>query len=187
MFLNDQHFTLLYPFPDSIFGISYLLTSNSDKLTLYDTILHPLLIFLARRLLALWAFFFYQGFLWQTLNTHRTAEAGRDHLLFHCTTSTCLRTFRHLFAILNVRWLSHIFNCTARIYQTATVIYLLPYQNQITISLVYDVMFIFVYLLDDLILNFCYSNLTHETGGLKLALTIILVLQANQLTKCGSH
>ena len=48
-------------------------------------------------------------------------------------------------------------------------------------------MLIFVYLLDDLILGFRYSNLTRETDGLELASTITLVLQANQLTKYASH
>ena len=42
---------------------------------------------------------------------------GREHLLFHSTTSTRSRTFRHLFATLHVRWLSHIFNRTACIYR----------------------------------------------------------------------
>ena len=46
---------------------------------------------------------------------------------------------------------------------------------------------IFVCLLDDLILSFCYSNLSRETGGLGLASTITLALQANRLTKCTSH
>ena len=32
----------------------------------------------------------------------------------------------------------------------------------------------FIYLLDDLILGFCYSNLTWETGGFELALTITM-------------
>ena len=45
-----------------------------------------------------------------------------------------------------------------------------------------DVILIFVCLLDDLILSFCYSNLTRETDGFELASTIILVLQANRLT-----
>ena len=45
----------------------------------------------------------------------------------------------------------------------------------------------FVYLLDELILGFCYSDLTFETGGSELASTITLALQANQLTKCTSH
>ena len=39
---------------------------------------------------------------------------GGDHLLFHSTTSTRSRTFRHLFATLHVRWLSHIFNRNTR-------------------------------------------------------------------------
>ena len=38
--------------------------------------------------------------------------------------------------------------------------------------------------LDHLIQGFCYSNLTREIGGLKLASTINIVLQANRLTKC---
>ena len=40
----------------------------------------------------------------------------------------------------------------------------------------------FVCLLDELILGFCYSDLTLETGGFELASTITLVLQANRLT-----
>ena len=45
----------------------------------------------------------------------------------------------------------------------------------------------FVCLLDELILDFCYSDLTLETGGFELVLTITLVLQMNRLTKCASH
>ena len=45
----------------------------------------------------------------------------------------------------------------------------------------------FVCLLDELILGFCYIDLTLETGGFELASTITLVLQANRLTKCASH
>ena len=45
----------------------------------------------------------------------------------------------------------------------------------------------FVCLLDELILGFCYSDLTLETSGFELASTITLVLQANRLTKCASH
>ena len=45
----------------------------------------------------------------------------------------------------------------------------------------------FVCLHDDLILGFCYGNLTVETGGVELALTITPVLQANRLTKCASQ
>ena len=35
--------------------------------------------------------------------------------------------------------------------------------------------------------GFCYSNLRRETGGLELASTITLVLQANRLIKYTSH
>ena len=45
---------------------------------------------------------------------------GGDYLLFHSTTSTRSWIFRHLFTTLHVRWLSHIFNSIACIYQTAT-------------------------------------------------------------------
>ena len=40
----------------------------------------------------------------------------------------------------------------------------------------------FACLLDKLILGFCYSDLTWETGGFELASTITLVLQANRLS-----
>ena len=46
---------------------------------------------------------------------------------------------------------------------------------------------IFVCLLDELILGFCYSDLTLETGGFELASTITLLLQVNRLTKSASH
>ena len=46
---------------------------------------------------------------------------------------------------------------------------------------------LFISYLDDLILGFCYSNLTQETGGFELASTITLVLQAKRLLKCASH
>ena len=36
-------------------------------------------------------------------------------------------------------------------------------------------------------IRFCYSYMTWETGGLELASTIILVLQASRLTRCASH
>ena len=45
----------------------------------------------------------------------------------------------------------------------------------------------FVCLLHELILGFCYSDLTLETGGFELASTITLVLQANRLTKCAIY
>ena len=59
---------------------------------------------------------------------------GEDHRLFHSSTSTHSRTFRHLFATLHVRWLSRIFNRNACVYQTATRWDLPPYR--ITIWLI---------------------------------------------------
>ena len=108
---------------------------------------------------------------------------GGDHLLFHSTTSTRSRTLRHLFATLHVRWLWRIFNHNAFVYQTATRD-LPPYR--IIISVI-DWWCNVCFLLDELILGFCCSDLTLETGGFELASTITHVLQANRLTKCASH
>ena len=78
-----------------------------------------------------------------------------DQLLFHSTASTRSRTLRHLFATLHVRWLSHIFNRNACVYQAITRWDLPPYR--ITIWLIDDDA-MFVCLLDELILGFCYSD-----------------------------
>ena len=101
-----------------------------------------------------WIFFFYQGFLSRTLTTQLTGQQGKggDHFLFHSTTSTGSRTFRHLFATLHLKWLSHIFNRTACIYQTATQ-WNLPL-CRITIWLIDDVKLVSFWLLDDLILGY---------------------------------
>ena len=126
---------------------------------------------------------FFRGH-WQLTGQQR--KKG-DHLLFHSTTSTRSQTFRHLFVTLHARWLLHIFNENACIYQTATLWDLAPPYLIIT-SLNDDVILIFVCLLVDLILGFLiYNYFTWETGVLELASTIILVIQANRLTKCASH
>ena len=124
--------------------------------------------------IAAFFFFLYQDFLSRTLGRERT-------ILFHSNTFACSRTFRHLFATLHVRWLSHILNHTSCFYQANTRWYLPSYW--ITIWLIDDVDWLklfFVCLLDDLILGFYYSNLTQETGE-------FLVSQANRLTNCASH
>ena len=69
-------------------------------------------------------------------------EKEGDNLLLHSTTFTRSWTFRHLFATLHVRYLSHIFNRTTCIYQTATRWDLPPYR--ITVWLIHDVMLIYV-------------------------------------------
>ena len=60
-------------------------------------------------------FFFYRH--WRFTGQQ---EKGRDHLLFHSTTSTRSRTLRYLFTTLHVRWISRNFNPNACVYQTAT-------------------------------------------------------------------
>ena len=42
-------------------------------------------------------------------------------------------------------------------------------------------------LLDELILGFCYRDLTLATGGFELASAITVALKANQPTKCANH
>ena len=74
--------------------------------------------------------------------------------MFHSTTSTGSRTFRHLFATLHVRWLSHIFNRTVCIYQTTTP-WDLP-TCRITIWLIDDMTLSFC-LITNLIKNFLIS------------------------------
>ena len=78
-------------------------------------------------------FFFNQGFLSQTLTSHRTTVEGRgpSFLLFYSTTSARSRTLRHLFATMHVRWLSRIFNRNACVYQLATWWDLPPYRISI--------------------------------------------------------
>ena len=78
----------------------------------------------------------------QDTGQHGKGEEEEDHLLFHSTTSNRSRTLRHSFATLHVRWLSHIFNRNACIYQTATRWDLPPYR-------------ITIWLIDDVTLSFC--------------------------------
>ena len=68
-------------------------------------------------------FFFLSGFSFTDTDNSQDSRGRQGTILFHSTTSTRSRTFRHLFATLHVRWLSHIFNRNACIYQTATEIY----------------------------------------------------------------
>ena len=89
------------------------------------------------------SFFFLSGFSFTDTDDSQDGRGRKgDHHLFHSTTSTGSRTFRHLFATLHVRWLSHIFNRIACIYQAATRWDLPPYRltikSLITISKVFD-------------------------------------------------
>ena len=117
-------------------------------------------------------FFFYQGFLSQTLTIHRTAgeERGPSFIpLYHCS-----RTLRHLFATLHVRWLSRIFNRNACAYQTATWWDLPPYQINIWLIDWWCNVCLFTWWIDSRIL--LQRFWTWETDGFELASTITLVL-----------
>ena len=73
-----------------------------------------------------------------------TGQQGKrgDPFLFQSTTSSLSQTLRHLLATLDVRWLSHVFNRTACIYQTANRWDLPPYRN--IIWLIDDAKLVFV-------------------------------------------
>ena len=79
-------------------------------------------------------FFSYQGFLHRYWRLTGQQGKGGDHLLFHSTASTHSRTLRHLFATLHLRWLSHIFNRNACVYQTAARWDLPPYWIAILVT-----------------------------------------------------
>ena len=130
-------------------------------------------------------FFFLPGFSFTETNDSQGSRE-RDHLFFHSTTSTCWRTFRLLFfnidgemtitySLLHCLYLP---GCYSMRFTTLSNYYLIDWW--------YDVNFLFVCRVVDFIQGFCYCYLTQETGGLELASTIILMLQANQLTKCAS-
>ena len=122
------------------------------------------------------------------MDTGNSLDTGdREGTIFYLTL-TLPPTHEHsdtYFAILNVRWLSHISNCTTCIFKAATWWDLPSYQT--TLWVIGDVMSSFVCLLFGLIQGFCYSYLTLETGGLELALTVVLALQVNWKTKCATH
>ena len=107
--------------------------------------------------------FFIRVFFLDTDDSQESKERGP--FFIPLTTPTCSRTLRHLFATLHVRWLSPIFNCNACDYHTAIRWDLPP--PRITIWLIDDYA-MFVCLLDELILGFCYSDLTWETLGFEL-------------------
>ena len=112
-------------------------------------------------------FFFYQGFLSGTLTTW-TAGEGRGHL----------------FATLHVRWLSHIFNRIACIYQTATRWDLPPYRITILIDWWCDIKCLFMWWFDSSF--FVIAIWVGKPVDSNLH-RLFITLQVNRLTKCASH
>ena len=55
-------------------------------------------------------FFFLSGFSFTDTDNSQDSRGREGTILFHSTTSTRSRTFRHLFATLHMRWLSHTFS-----------------------------------------------------------------------------
>ena len=130
-------------------------------------------------------FFFLSGFSFTDTDNSQDSRGREGTILFHSTTSTRSRTFRHLFATLHVRWLSHIFNRTACIYQAATRWDLPPYR--ITIWLIDDVMLVFDCLLANLLVGFVAAISLEKPVDSNSQRLSSLYLQANRLTKCASH
>ena len=126
-------------------------------------------------------YFFYQGFLSQAHTIHRAEREGwRQSFipLYH---------FYLLTDILHLRWLLRIFNRNACVYQTAIRCDLPPYRITVWLNDWWCNVCLFTWLLDKLILGFCYSDLTWEIDGFELPLTFALVLHPNRLIKYASH
>ena len=129
--------------------------------------------------------FFLSGFSSQTLTIHRIAGEERGssfystlplpptHEHWDIYLQLCMWDDYHVFLIATLVFTRLLLD---EIYHLIE----LPFE-----WLIDDAMF--VCLFDELILGFCYSDLTLKTGGFELASTITLVLQANWLTKCACH
>ena len=110
---------------------------------------------------------------------------GGDHFLFHSTTSTRSRTFRHLFATLHVRW-HHIFLIAPLVFTRLLLDEIFTLSNYHLIDWWCEVCFsLFNWWFDTRFL--LQQSWYEKTGGLELESTITLLLQANRLTKCASH
>ena len=132
-------------------------------------------------------FFFYQGFFSRTLTAHRTAAEKRGPSFiplyyFHPLTNiqTFICNFAREMTMTYFQWKRlYLPDCySMRFSTTLSNYYFIEWWCNLD----------FVCLLVDLILGFLiYNYFTWETGVLELASTIILVIQANRLTKCASH
>ena len=145
--------------------------------------------FCTTRGMSCWSFFFFlflSGFCFTDTDDSQDSRR-RDGTIFY-STLPLPPAHEHSDIYLQLRMWDdyHIFLIAALVFTRLLLDEILP-PYRITIWLIDDVQIVLVCLLDDLILGFCYSILIRETGGLKLASTITLVLQAKRLTKCASH
>ena len=180
--------TFLFLTEELLHCINMIIISQQDRsancrYSYWCMIRHVCILFIKTKLATcLWScwqtqlkpkFFFLSGFSFTDTDDSQDSR-GREGTIFDSTLplKTAHKHSDIYFATLHVRWLSHISNRTAYIYQAATRWDLPPYWS--TVWLIDDVMLIFVCLLVDLVQGFCYIFLTLETGGLELASTIIL-------------
>ena len=135
--------------------------------------------------------FFYSIRVFFTDTDDSQDRRGREGTIFYCTLS---------FPSANKHWDIYLQRCMwddYHIFLIAALVFtrLLLAEIYHLIDLPFEWLIddaIFVCLLDELIIGFCYSDLTLETGGFEIALTITLVLltlvlQTHGLTKCASH
>ena len=143
--------------------------------------------------------FFYLGFLSQTLAIHKTA--GEEGLTIHRAARegrgpSFIRLY-HFHPLTNIQtYICNFVRCKMRdvtwLFLIATLVFTRLLLDEIyhLIELSFDSLTddaTLVCLIDSLILGFCYSNLTRETGGFEPTSTITIVLQSSQLIKCASH
>ena len=114
---------------------------------------------------------------------HRTAGKERGPYLFLSTISSGSRTFRHLFTTLHVRWLPYIFNLHGL---QLPKWYSVRFTTLSNYQLIDDRILILLWLLGDVTLGCCNSNLTQKSGGFALASTTSFIFQVYRLTKCDS-
>ena len=120
-------------------------------------------------------FFLYQGFLHRYWRFKGQQVKGGDHLLFHSTTSTPSRILRHLFATLNVRWLSHIFNRNACLPDCYSIRYTTLSNYHLSDWLMMHCLFVYLMTLSRLCITSKPTNQV-ETIALWFRLTLICEL-----------
>ena len=134
-----------------------------------------------------WVFFSIRVFFTDTNNSQDSK--GREGTIF-CSTLPLLPAHEHWDIYLQLcMWNDYYVFLIATLVFTRLLLDEIYHLIELPFEwLIDDAMFVCLFdATDELILGFCYSDLTLGTGGFELASTINLVLQANRLTKCASH
>ena len=131
----------------------------------------------------IYIYFFRQGFLSQALTIHRIARKESEPFF---SALPLPPAYEHWNIYLQLcKWDDYDVFLIATPVFTRLLLHEIYYLMKLQFNRLIDA--VFVCLVDELILGFCYSDLTRGTGGFKLASTITLVLQVNRLTKCAIH